>query len=57
MTPPGYATLLLVGLFFGSAILTVQGVLGCYLWRAFENTKRRPLRIVSHVVSEKGAPQ
>ena len=57
MTPPGYATLLLVGLFFGSAILAVQGVLGCYLWRAFENTKRRPLRIVSHVISNEGSHQ
>jgi len=57
MIPPGYATLLLVGLFYGSAILAVQGVMGCYLWRAFENTKRRPLRIISHVISEEGSRQ
>ena len=54
---PGYATLLLVALFYGSAILAVQGIIGCYLWRAFENTKRRPLRIIAHVISEQGGEQ
>ena len=49
---PGYATLVLVGLFFGSAILVAQGIVGSYLWRTFENTKKRPLRIISHVVSD-----
>jgi fatty acid desaturase len=49
---PGYATLVLVILFFGSAILVVQGIVGSYLWRTFENTKKRPLRIISHVVSD-----
>ena len=43
---PGYTSLALGGLFFGSALLTTQGILGCYLWRAFENTKRRPLVLV-----------
>ncbi|MFA0056415.1 glycosyltransferase family 2 protein [Vibrio echinoideorum] len=45
---PGYTGIVLLILFFGSSILTTQGILGCYLWRAFENTKRRPLSIVSH---------
>jgi polyisoprenyl-phosphate glycosyltransferase len=49
---PGYATLVLVVLFFGSALLVAQGILGSYLWRTFENTKRRPLRIISHVISD-----
>ena len=44
---PGYTGIVLLILFFGSSILTTQGILGCYLWRAFENTKRRPLSIVS----------
>ncbi len=44
---PGYAGTVLLILFFGSSILTTQGIIGCYLWRAFENTKRRPLSIVS----------
>jgi glycosyltransferase involved in cell wall biosynthesis len=53
ITVPGYAALMLVTLFFGSSILLVQGIVGCYLWRTFENTKRRPLRIISRVVSSK----
>lgn len=47
----GYTTLVIMITFFGSLILLVQGILGCYIWRTAENTKRRPLRIVSHVVT------
>lgn len=47
---PGYAGLAALVAFSGSASLAVQGVLGSYLWRTFENTKRRPLRIVARVV-------
>lgn len=46
----GYASLFILIVFFGSLILMVQGILGCYTWRTAENTKRRPLSIVSHVV-------
>jgi glycosyltransferase involved in cell wall biosynthesis len=46
----GYTTLVLLIVGFGSASLMVQGVLGCYLWRTVENTKSRPLRIISRVV-------
>jgi glycosyltransferase involved in cell wall biosynthesis len=52
ITVPGYTSLFLATLFFGSAILAAQGILGSYLWRAFENTKKRPLRIVSRVVED-----
>lgn len=48
--PAGYTTLVLLITGFGSVGLAVQGVLGCYLWRAVENTKARPLRIISRVV-------
>jgi glycosyltransferase involved in cell wall biosynthesis len=47
---PGYTTLAILIAFFGSLLLAVQGILGCYLWRALENTKHRPLRIVSRTV-------
>lgn len=47
---PGYASLVLLIAFFGSASLAVQGIIGSYLWRTFENTKQRPLRIISHVL-------
>ena len=43
----GYAAIVLLIAFFASAIISIQGVIGCYLWRAFENTKKRPLCIVS----------
>ncbi|TPN41027.1 glycosyltransferase family 2 protein [Mesorhizobium sp. B2-3-3] len=48
--PAGYTTLVLLIVGFGSASLMVQGILGCYLWRAVENTKSRPLRIISRVI-------
>lgn len=50
----GYASIILMILFFGSATLTVQGILGCYIWRIAENTKKRPLRIISRVVAKSG---
>jgi glycosyltransferase involved in cell wall biosynthesis len=46
----GYASLFILILFFGSTILAVQGILGCYIWRTAENTKRRPLRIVAQTI-------
>ena len=50
---PGYTALAVLIAFSASATLAVQGIIGSYLWRTFENTKRRPLRIVSRVVGEK----
>lgn len=52
---PGYAALAVLVAFSSSAILAVQGVIGSYLWRTFENTKRRPLRLVARVVEGGGA--
>jgi glycosyltransferase involved in cell wall biosynthesis len=52
--PAGYTTLVLLITGFGSTGLVVQGILGCYLWRAVENTKARPLRIISRVVDGNG---
>ena len=43
---PGYTNLVLVELFFFSLLLLSQGIIGSYLWRTFENTKRRPLSLV-----------
>ena len=45
----GYTTLLLVMLLGFSILLLTQGVIGCYLWRCFENTKTRPLTIVDQI--------
>jgi glycosyltransferase involved in cell wall biosynthesis len=42
----GYAAIMLAIMFFGSLLLFSQGILGCYLWRVAENTKKRPISIV-----------
>jgi polyisoprenyl-phosphate glycosyltransferase len=43
---PGYAATALLVLFFGALNLTSIGIVGAYIWRAFENTKGRPGAIV-----------
>ena len=43
---PGYATTILTVLFFGVLNIFGIGLVGSYAWRAYENTKRRPLAIV-----------
>lgn len=52
----GYTTLVILITFFGSLSLVVQGILGSYLWRALENTKRRPLRVISRIVEGRMTP-
>lgn len=52
---PGYTTIVLLVIFFNSLTLMFQGILGAYLWRTFENTKRRPLGIVRRVLRSDGA--
>ena len=39
---PGYTPLMLVLLFSTFSLLTAHGIVGTYVWRAYENTKRRP---------------
>jgi len=43
---PGYAGTMLAILFFGAFNSLGLGVVGAYAWRAFENTKARPLAVV-----------
>jgi len=45
----GYTTLVLINLFVFFILMLSQGVLGCYVWRCFENTKQRPLTLVQRV--------
>lgn len=47
---PGYTSLIIVILFFSSLLLLTQGIIGCYLWRTFENTKKRPLHIINKII-------
>lgn len=44
---PGYAATMIVVLFLGTLNLLGLGVVGNYAWRAYENTKQRPLAVVS----------
>jgi polyisoprenyl-phosphate glycosyltransferase len=54
---PGYAGTMLAILFFGALNSLGLGVVGAYAWRAFENTKARPLAIIQteFVFSEESA--
>jgi glycosyltransferase involved in cell wall biosynthesis len=50
---PGYTPLMMVILFSTFSMLVALGIVGSYVWRAFENTKRRPGAIVmSHWKSD-----
>jgi glycosyltransferase involved in cell wall biosynthesis len=46
---PGYAATVMVIAFFGALNLAGLGIVGAYVWRAFENTKRRPGAVVMGV--------
>ncbi len=50
----GYTSIVLMLVFMCSLLLLSQGILGLYLWRAFENTKQRPLAIVSQHITFEG---
>lgn len=45
---PGYTSIILLQVFFASSLLFTQGIIASYLWRAFENTKRRPLALMQN---------
>lgn len=48
---PGYATTILVILFFGVLNLLGIGLVGSYVWRTYENSKHRPHAIISMIYS------
>jgi glycosyltransferase involved in cell wall biosynthesis len=43
---PGYTAQMLVMLFTSGSILFALGIVGTYVWRTFENSKRRPQSVV-----------
>jgi len=43
---PGYAATVLTIIFFASLNMLGLGIVGAYVWRAYENTKSRPLAVV-----------
>jgi dolichol-phosphate mannosyltransferase len=52
-TPSGWPTILVVVLVLGGIQLTVIGVMGEYVWRAVEETRRRPLYVVRGVTQSR----
>lgn len=44
---PGYAATIIAVLFLGALNLFGLGLVGTYAWRAYENSKRRPLAVVA----------
>lgn len=44
---PGYVPTMLVVLFFGALNVFGLGLVGTYAWRAYENSKQRPLSVVA----------
>ena len=46
MDVPGYTTTIIVMCFFGGVNALCLGIIGEYVWRAFENSTRRPLNLV-----------
>jgi polyisoprenyl-phosphate glycosyltransferase len=50
---PGWTTLMVVVLFFSGIQLIMLGVIGEYLWRNFDASRRRPTWVVDKVVKRK----
>jgi glycosyltransferase involved in cell wall biosynthesis len=49
ISAPGYPSLLVALLFSTSSILLGLGIVGDYAWRAYENTKMRPVSIIKNL--------
>ncbi len=51
---PGYAPIMLTVLFFGAMNILGIGTVGIYAWRAYENSKKRPLAVIAtHITKYK----
>jgi polyisoprenyl-phosphate glycosyltransferase len=46
ITVPGYTAIMIAILFSASLITFGLGIVGMYVWRTYENTKRRPLGLI-----------
>ena len=53
ITVPGYAATMLAVLVLGALNLLGLGLVGTYAWRAYENSKQRPLAVVALTVTNK----
>ena len=53
---PGYAATIIAIVFFAGMNMLGLGIIGSYVWRAFENTKARPLAVVMQELRFDAAP-
>ena len=49
---PGYATIIVLILFFASMQLFCIGIIGEYVGRTFEQTKNRPIYVAKEIITE-----
>ncbi|WP_123043489.1 glycosyltransferase family 2 protein [Cohnella candidum] len=56
-TQPGWSSLIVISLFFHGITLSLLGVMGEYIGRIYEESKGRPLYVVSEAVNFEGAAQ
>lgn len=57
ITVPGYATTVLLVLFFGALNMFGLGLVGSYAWRGYENSKGRPDAIVMETLTSHNSKQ
>ena len=50
----GYTALIVTISFFGALNILGMGILGSYIWRAYENTKQRPTAIIMEQIEYRG---
>lgn len=53
VAPEGFTTVLIIQLFMGSIIMISLGIIGYYISKIYEETKRRPRYIVTEICKEK----
>ena len=54
-TPAGYATIMVVVLLASSFQMVMMGVLGEYIWRNLDETRKRPLYVIEKVITNDGS--
>jgi glycosyltransferase involved in cell wall biosynthesis len=54
---PGWSALMVVILFVSGIQLIMLGVIGEYLWRNFDATRRRPTWVVDRIISKQKSPK
>ena len=51
--PPGWSTIMVAILFISGIQLIILGVIGEYLWRNFDETRKRPVYVVDEAIGIK----